>query len=110
GWKIDYPSDLFWGAEGIPKGFLQDLYDEALAPVREKVKVSVRTGKSVDEEHLYLYIRDEEALKRVASKRGNNKEFFKALDTLYIADLIAEVRIRVNKGNVDGDITFSELS
>jgi predicted ATPase len=108
--RATYPKDLFWGAEGVPKRFLQELYNEALAPVRETVKVSIRTGKTADEEHLYLYIRDGETLKRIAQKWGDNREFFKALDTLLIADLIAEVRIRVHKKDVEGDITFGELS
>jgi predicted ATPase len=108
--RVAYPADLFWGAEGVPKKFLHELYDAALAPIRETVKVFVRTGKKPEEEHLYLYIKDEDTLKQVAEKWGNNKEFFKALDTLYIADLLAEVRIRVHKKDVEGDITFRELS
>src|SRR5258708_7392561 len=43
--RVAYPADLFWGAEGVPKKFLHELYDAALAPVRETVKVFVRTGK-----------------------------------------------------------------
>jgi len=108
--RARYPDDLFWGAEGIPRQFLQDLYDAALEPIRETVKVPIRTGKSTDEEWLYLYIKDQGTLRQVARKRGSNQEFFKALDTLYIADLIAEVRIRVKHVGAGESITFTELS
>lgn len=112
-WKrANFPADLFWGAKGIPQRFLTDLYQHALAPIRDKVKVRKRTGKSTDEERLYLYIKDEKVLKLLAERHNSNQEFFKALDTLYIADLIAEVHIRVKRsmGDTDDYITFNELS
>jgi predicted ATP-binding protein involved in virulence len=105
-----HPDDVFWGATGIPRGFLQSLYDAALAPIRDTEKVLIRTGKSTDEQRLYLYIQDQEMLRNVAEQRKNNKEFFKDLDTLYISRLLSEVRIRVRKLGIEGDITFSELS
>src|SRR5699024_6341758 len=40
----------------------------------------------------------------------DNTSLFKALESTYISKLIAEVRIKVRKKNIDGSITFKELS
>jgi ABC-type multidrug transport system ATPase subunit len=49
-------------------------------------------------------------LKKLADNFKTNTEFFKALESSYISKLIAEVRIKVKKENVDGSITFKDLS
>lgn len=108
--KVDFPNDLFWGAKGIPRQTLEILYNFALAPIREKITIAPGPGKQLTEERLYLYIKDIETLILAAQKWKANQEFFKALDTLYISRLIAEVRIRVKRVGIEGDITFSELS
>jgi len=38
------------------------------------------------------------------------QSFLKSLESTYISDLIQEVRVKVKKVNIDGDITFKELS
>lgn len=59
---------------------------------------------------MYLFIPSQEKLKKLAKIYGNNREFFKVLESTYISELIHEVRIKVRMKNLDGSITFKELS
>lgn len=49
-------------------------------------------------------------MKALANTYTSNTALFKALESTYISKLISEVRIKVKKKNVDGSITFKELS
>ena len=106
--------DPFWGATGIPREFLQNLYSEAKAPIREETRIFLRTGRSTTEEHLHLFFDNINAIRRVThrekSKDAQRREFFKDLDTLFISTLIYEVQISVKRIDTDQIITFSELS
>lgn len=55
-------------------------------------------------------MKGKEKLQELAKTYTNNTALFKALESTYISKLIAEVRIKVQKKNVDGSITFKELS
>ena len=100
----------FWYAKGVVQRFLDDLYRTALAPMRFSQRVTSDLGKSETLEHLYLYIADSDGLVQLASRYPNQQEFFKTLESTYISRLIKEVRIRVKVRNVDGTLTFRELS
>ena len=100
----------FWHAKGVVQRFLDDLYRTALAPMRFSQRVTSDLGKSQTLEHLYLYIADSDGLVQLASRYPNQQEFFKTLESTYISRLIKEVRIRVKVRNVDGTLTFRELS
>ena len=100
----------FWGAKGVVREFLDDLYDASMAPISATENVRVSFNKNHNEEHLFLYISNQEKLEKIAEKYGNNAEFFKRLESTYISDLILEVRVKVKKRHVDGNITFKELS
>lgn len=100
----------FWGAKGVVREFLEDLYDASMAPISTTESVRKDFRKSQKEEHLFLYISNQEKLEKIAKKYGNNAEFFKRLESTYISDLILEVRVKVKKLHVDGEITFKELS
>lgn len=100
----------FWYAKGVVKDFLNDLWDASIGPIYHKAKVREDFNKHPDQEQLYLYISNQEKLKNIAKKYGTNTDFFKSLESTYISDLIQEVRVKVKKVNVNGDITFKELS
>ncbi|RDI06683.1 AAA family ATPase [Flavobacterium sp. AG291] len=100
----------FWYAKGVVKDFLNDLWDASLAPIPITEKVREDFHKNPEEEHIYLYISNQEKLANLAKKYGNNADFFKMLESTYISDLIHEVKVKVRKLNVDGHITFKELS
>ena len=110
GKPIEGGDEKFWYAKGVVKDFLNDLWDASMAPIPFKEKVREDFHKNPDEEHLYLYISNQEKLVKLAKKYGSNANFFKMLESTYISDLIHEVRVKVKKKNVDGHITFKELS
>lgn len=110
-WNSKEGDSRFWNARGEVKDFLSKLYSLSSAPLRLKWKVPVSFRKSTTLEHLYLYPRDQEALEELAGEyNGNQQEFFKALESTYISELLSEVRIRVKVRKADGSITFRELS
>lgn len=109
-WQRNNKVSDFWGAEGVVREFLEDLYDAAMAPISTSETVRLDFRRSQKEEHLFLYISNQEKLEKIAKKYGNNAEFFKRLESTYISDLIMEVRVKVKKRHVDGVITFKELS
>lgn len=100
----------FWYAKGVVKDFLNDLWQASTAPIYHKTKIREDFNKHPEVEHLYLYISNQEKLQILAKKYGTNTNFFKSLESTYISDLIQEVRVKVKKINIHGDITFKELS
>lgn len=95
--KSKFPNDLFWGARGVVRVFLEELFSLALAPIKHG-------------NHLYLYIRDLASLHELAQQYQNNVNFFKTLESTYISELIEEVRILVRKPGASDGLTFTELS
>jgi len=100
----------FWGSKGVVRGFLDDLWQYALAPITTEETVREDFNKHPKQEQLYLYVSNQEKLKKLAGQYETNTNFFKMLESTYISDLIQEVRVKVRKKNVDGHITFRELS
>lgn len=100
----------FWAAKGVVREFLDDLWEASMAPITTKEKVREDFNKHPEQEQLYLFISNQKKLENIAKKYGSNSEFFKKLESTYISDLIQEVRVKVKKQNVHGDITFKELS
>lgn len=109
-WKSNKGDKRFWKAEGVVKKFLSELYEHSLAPIYNSETISTKYGKKRKEERLYLYVKDAEKLKQIAQLYGNNREFFKVLESTYISSLIHEVRIKVRMKNQSNTITFKELS
>jgi predicted ATPase len=100
----------FWGARGVVREFLNDLWDASLAPIPYEETVREDFRRNHKQECLYLYISNQSKLEQLAKKYGSNANFFKMLESTYISDLIQEVRVKVRKKNVKGHITFKELS
>jgi len=109
-WKSKDGDKRFWNARGVVQGFLSILYDQALAPIYKTERISMEYNKKRNQDHLYLFIPNEESLKNIAQIYGNNREFFKVLESTYISDLIYEVQIKVKKINSNDIIMFKELS
>lgn len=99
----------FWYARGAFKHFLDRLWKNALAPIAnsETVERDVR-GRRESTERLYLYIKDQKQLKALAGD-DEPKEFFGLLESLFLCDLIDEVRITVEHRTA-GKIRFEQLS
>ncbi len=100
----------FWKAKGVVREFLDELFDASMAPIVHEDTVREDFRRSHKQEQLYLFVSNQEKLEKIAKKYGTNTEFFKSLESTYISDLIQEVRVKVKKVNVHGDITFKELS
>lgn len=109
-WSSKTGDVRFWNARGVVQDFLDQLYDISLAPIRLKERISLGFRRSKTVEHLYLYLPHTEALRQLANHYDNSHEFFKALESTYISQLISEVRIRVRVRNADGSLTFHDLS
>ncbi|MFY1618974.1 AAA family ATPase [Micromonospora sp. WMMD736] len=99
----------FWWSRGVVKTFLQRLWDQALAPmyVTEDHQEDYRT-RPVQEERLYLYLKDLASLQRLNSAYPDEAAFFAALESTEISNLIRDVRVRVRRRGES--IVFSELS
>ncbi len=100
----------FWGATGVVKDFLSKVWDYSMAPIYNKENTRIDFRRSTDQEKLFLYISNKDKLQKLAKEYHDNTEFFKALESTYISDLIADVKVKVKKRNIDGVITFRELS
>ncbi|MCR1026400.1 AAA family ATPase [Cellulophaga baltica] len=108
--KKNAKPENFWTSKGVVREFLEELFEACMAPIVHEDTVREDFRRSHNQEQLYLYISNQEKLEKIASKYLTNAEFFKSLESTYISDLIQEVRVKVKKENVHGDITFKELS
>lgn len=108
--KKKKPAFDFWGSKGVVREFLDDLWQYALAPITAEETVREDFNKHPKQEQLYLFVSNQEKLQALAKQYETNTNFFKMLESTYISDLIQEVRVKVRKKNVDGHITFRELS
>jgi predicted ATPase len=109
-WKSPAGNHLFWNARGTVEGILARLYDIALAPIRLNQQIPLQFRKKATKEHLYLYLPDVESLQQLADNYSNQQEFFKALESMYLSDLISEVRIRFKLREIEQPLVFNDLS
>lgn len=109
-WKSKEGDSRFWNARGFVSEFLDRLFRESLAPMRLPQRVAVDFRRNKTQDHLYLYLPDLEATREVAADYDSPQEFFKALESTYISQLLREVRVRVKLRNSDGSLAFHELS
>lgn len=108
--KKEAEPENFWTAKGVVRNFLDELWNASMAPIVQEDNVREDFRRSHVQDQLYLFISNQEKLIEIAKKYGTNTEFFKSLESTYISDLIQEVRVKVKKVNVNGEITFKELS
>ena len=109
-WTSKEGDKRFWNARGVVGRLLAHLYELALAPMRLKVRVTPEFASKRTLEHLYLYLRGVNDLKKLYTHYENQQEFFKALESTYICKVLSEVRIRLQRRNADGSLTFRDLS
>lgn len=109
-WKNGKGDEKFWGASGVVKEFLQKVWDLSIAPIYTEERTSIDFRRNKKQKRLYLYISSKKKLKLLSKFYDSNTEFFKALESTYISDLIEEVRVKVKKKDIRGEIKFKELS
>lgn len=109
GWAKN-KKELFWGADGVVREFLDALYPHCLAPVKitrnEDVKL---TSGNITNEFFHLFLPDVETLRDFA-KDLSPDIFFKMLESTLLSEIISEVRVRVKVTSSDEPLSFSELS
>jgi len=109
-WKSKKGDPRFWNAGGTVQDFLDKLYNISLAPLRKTQPVQLDFRRTTKLEHLYLYLKDPDTLQQLASIYEDQAEFFKALESTYLSDLIQDVRPLLRVRNVEGALTFREMS
>lgn len=111
----------FWGARGVVRDFLAELYDCALAPLRLPGVIQESFDTIERTEFLYLFLPDLDRLRELANRsmqiaksKADQKEvtatdFFKILESMFMSNLIHETRIKVSVRHAGG-LTYRELS
>ena len=105
-WDRTKDKEVFWGAKGVVRKFLDRLLTVSLAPIRIKRK------ERWSNKHFgirYLYVKDTKSLKELVGQE-TPREFFRDIESAFVSELIEEVRIRVKLRNNDGSVTFRDLS
>lgn len=108
-WNSNDGDSRFWNARGIVSDFLSRLQDIALAPIENHRREPVSLWNNKTLGFKYLYVKDMAALQQLVGDQ-EPAEFFRDLESTYVSELIAEVRIRVKLRKNDGSVTFRELS
>jgi len=90
---------------------LDQLWKVAIAPIdhTENRLLDFR-GRKEELDLLYLFVQNKTALVKLSEAIGEPARFFKYLESTYISDLIDQVKINVKHRDVDGNISFSQLS
>lgn len=101
--------DMFWGAEGVVRTFLDRVHKVSVAPIRNTRKDDSTFWNKKSREYVYLFIKDLEQLANLVGEQ-KPRQFFRDLESTYVSELIKEVRIRVKLKKNDGSVTFRELS
>lgn len=109
-WESKEGDERFWRAHGVVAVLLDRLYSQSLAPMRHKWLVPLGFRKTTKLEHLYLYLPSAKALNHLKDEYTTQQDFFKALESTYISELMREVRTRVKARCADAPLTFRELS
>ncbi|WOK09203.1 AAA family ATPase [Imperialibacter roseus] len=100
-----------WGADGLVEKFVNDLLLFSYAPIQHKARVEVSYKKNETQDRLYLYLRDKSTFLDLAEDKYKNKiVLFNALESIHISDMLHDVKIKVQKEGVDGELSMSELS
>lgn len=107
--QLEKGDSRFWYARGAFKHFLDRLWQNAMAPIlnSENRERDIR-GRVESVERLYLYIKDLGQL-RSLSGSDSPKDFFALLESLFLCDLIDEIRVSVQHTRA-GHIRFEQLS
>ncbi|MUK37242.1 AAA family ATPase [Aliivibrio fischeri] len=110
-WERD-KNDVFWGATGVVRDFIERLMPHALAPVkvtRTDEDLTSLTGKRQRNDFVHIFLPSVKCLHDLA-KELTPSIFFKMLESTVLSKIISEVHIRVKTTYSSAPITFQELS
>lgn len=100
----------FWYARGAFRGFLDRLWHRAFAPIlnSEAIARDIRRQPE-DTQRLYLFIKNQDDLAALKVPSEDSKTLFGYLESLFLCDLIDEVRVTVER-NDGSRVKFVQLS
>lgn len=102
--------ELFWGARGVVRRFLDELIQHTLSPIKvTRQEDTSLTGNNIRNEFFHLFLPDVSALREFA-KTLSADELFKMLESTLLSEIISEVSIRVKVSSSKTPLTFRELS
>lgn len=102
--------ELFWGARGVVRRFLDELILHTLSPIKvTRQEDTSLTGSNIRNEFFHLFLPDVNALREFA-KALSADELFKMLESTLLSEIISEVSIRVKVSSSKEPLTFRELS
>ena len=102
--------ELFWGARGVVRRFLDELIQHTLSPIKvTRQEDTSLTGNNIRNEFFHLFLPDVNALREFASDLSAD-ELFKMLESTLLSEIISEVSIRVKVSSSKEPLTFRELS
>lgn len=103
-------NELFWGAEGVVREFLELLYPYCLAPVKVTRSEDIGlTGSDIKNEFFHLFLPNVDVLREFA-KGLTPDVFFKMLESTLLSEIISEVSVRVKVSSIEQPLSFRELS
>ncbi|GAB1437292.1 hypothetical protein MASR2M36_00230 [Providencia sp.] len=109
GWAKE-KGELFWGAKGVVRRFLDELIRYTLSPIKvTRQEDTSLTGNNIRNEFFHLFLPDVGALREFA-KNLSADELFKMLESTLLSEIISEVSIRVKVSSSKDPLTFRELS
>lgn len=105
--------ERFWHTDGLVRRFIEDLWNFSIAPmfIRESIKGSLNKRETLN--RLYLFLKDKETIRLFVDMKYKNKiTLFNALCSLHYSELVEDqdVRIKVIKENILGELAMGELS
>lgn len=106
--------DRFWNTDGLVRRFIDDLWNFSTAPMfyKETVKGSLNKRETLN--RLFLYIKDKETFSSLVDIKMYRSKIplFNSLCSLHFSELVEDqdVRIKVVKENIKGELAMGELS
>jgi AAA15 family ATPase/GTPase len=105
--------DDFWNTTGLVRRFIEDLWNFSIVPMFYKETVKGALNKRETLNRLFLFLKDKEAIRAFVEMKYENKiTLFNALCSLHYSELVEDqdVRIKVLKEHVEGELAMGELS
>ena len=108
--QLEEGDPRFWYARGAFRPFLSRLWGQSLAPIRSEERVARDIRKQPEHtERQYLYFADLASLAGLKHEEEDVKTLFGYLESLFLCDLIDEVRVVVRR--LDGSrVKFVQMS
>lgn len=106
-------NERFWHTDGLVRRFIEDLWNFSIAPMFFKETVKGSLNKRETLQRLFLFLKDKETIRLFVDMKYKNKiQLFNALCSLHYSELVEDqdVRIKVVKENIKGELAMGELS